>query len=298
MSGKNNNLKQKYGGFVLAATAYITGVLLFSFWSYFAHQKELTNRMDETLLHAAFSMQEILDGAFTETPAASTATNPEVISGKQPGLTRLAHHGKFRSVEVVFVSNDIITPLIVGLNPNQTSPENITSNHLPHPLDLEKALVRLATAGNDDTYLITAAHPNAEEVRYAIRFTAERTGYGIAYLVAQDRKIIKQELADQALRLFAAGLGMLFLAIPLISFFSRTQKKAAEELSSMNNRLQHDVDLQQSREEELKDAISDLERFNAVSTRREMRIIELKAEVNKLLQQTKCEKRYNIDKID
>lgn len=287
---KKNPTQPRYGGFVLAATAYITGILLFSFWSYATHQSTLLKQMDKTLLDAAFSMQEILGTNYISTQSTET----ETVTEKQQSLTRLARYGAFNSVEVVLIRNEKVTPLIKGF----TTDAHAGNGSFPLPSELEKALLKLAGSGANDTHLISAGHSSGADLRYAIRYEAKYEHFGIAFLVAQDRKIIHQELADQALRLVAADLGMLLLAIPLISLFSRTQKKAAEELSVLNTRLQHDVELQQSREEELKDAISDLERFNAVSSGREMRIIELKAEVNELLLQLKREKRYNIDKID
>lgn len=120
----------------------------------------------------------------------------------------------------------------------------------------------------------------------------------MAFLVSQKSSVINQELAGQALRTSFAGLGMLALAIPLILIFSQYQRKAAAELSDMNDRLQHDVELQHTREEELKDAISELQRFNAVTAGRESRVIELKAEVNTLLEKLNREKRYNIERTD
>lgn len=290
---KKSHLKPKFGSFILAVTAYITGVLLFSFWSYFSHQNIRIDQMDETLLDATFSVKELLG-----TDGIATLPNGSAPGfGKQQGLTRLARHGAFSSVAVISIDEKKITPLIVGLN-SSPAPTAVDTNRYPIPPDVEMALLRLATAGTDDVNLFTTTHPEEEDIRYAIRFKAEHKGCGIAFLVAQERTMLKEELADQAWHLFAAGLGMLFLATPLISLFNRTRKKAEEELSSMNISLHHDIDQQQSREEELKDAISDLERFNAVSAGRESRIIELKAEVNELLQQLKREKCYNIDKID
>jgi hypothetical protein len=100
------------------------------------------------------------------------------------------------------------------------------------------------------------------------------------------------------LRLTAAGIGLLILAIPLITLFSKARKSIAIDLASMNLQLKQDMDAQKNREEELREAMKDLERFNAVSAGRESRIIELKSEVNQLLLELKREKRYNIDKID
>lgn len=290
---KKSSLKPTFGSFILAVAAYITGVLLFSFWAYFSHQNTRIDQMDETLLDATFSVQELLgtDGLATLLNGSAT------VYGKQQRLTRLARYGTFSSVAIISIDDKKITPLIVGLN-SSPAPTAVHTNRYPIPPDVEMALLRLATAGTDDVNLFTSTHPEEEEIRYAIRFKAEQKGCGIAFLVAQERTMLKEELADQAWLLFAAGLGMLFLATPLISLFNRTRKTAEAELSSMNISLHHDIDQQQSREEELKDAISDLERFNAVSAGRESRIIELKAEVNELLQQLKREKRYNIDKID
>ncbi|MDF7799948.1 hypothetical protein P4C99_10765 [Pontiellaceae bacterium B1224] len=293
-TGKNNS-RPKFSGIILAAGAYVTGVLLFSFWSHSAHQNTLLSQMDETLLNAAFSMQEIIGPDVVEGLLTSSL---ETISEKQRSLTRLARHGSFSTVSIVTVRDGKIIPLISGSLSEEMMTADAMSAPIFFPPGVKHELLTLATAGLDDSSLLTTTRPGDEKVRYAIRFHAEHPDSGVAFLVAQERRVIARALADQTLRLSAAGLGMLFLAIPLISLFSRTQKKTAEELSSMNARLQHDVELQQSREEELKDAISDLERFNAVSSGRETRIIELKAEVNELLLQLKRDKRYNIDKID
>jgi len=49
---------------------------------------------------------------------------------------------------------------------------------------------------------------------------------------------------------------------------------------------------------ELKDAMDDLKRFNALAAGRETRIIELKTEVNALLAQQDKAKRYNVEYVE
>ena len=101
-----------------------------------------------------------------------------------------------------------------------------------------------------------------------------------------------------AIRTAAAGILLLILAIPLVVLYNRAQERASKELAALNERLEQKVEVQQDHEEELKEAISDLERFTAVSAGRESRIIELKSEVNILLGELNRDKRYNIDKTD
>lgn len=293
----SNQIKSGYGTFIVAAAAYIVGVLLFAFWSYNAHRTALYGYIDKSLMNAAFTTEEITEEALLkEIDENGADKNPAFIQTKGQ-LNRIARHGNFSAVAAGIVHQHDIAILISGTNSNDIKNQSI-GEHIPMAPGLKGEILRMASGGQHDAALITAAHPSYGAERYAIIFKAINAYSGYVYIAEQERGHTQKQLADQMLRSAAAALGMVVMAIPLITLFSRTQRSVAKNLSQMNSRLQNDMESQKSRESELKEAISDLERFNAVSAGRETRIIELKAEVNNLLEQMGKSKRYNIDKID
>ena len=100
------------------------------------------------------------------------------------------------------------------------------------------------------------------------------------------------------LRNTAESVFLLLMAVPLVFLYNRGRHAVAKDLEQLNDLLQKELELQKIREEELKDAIRDLERFNAVSVGRESRIIELKTEVNNLLVDLNRNDLYKIGKND
>jgi septal ring factor EnvC (AmiA/AmiB activator) len=84
----------------------------------------------------------------------------------------------------------------------------------------------------------------------------------------------------------------------LITLYHRAQSKASQQMEELNSQLQNDCQKLKVRETELKEAIRDLERFNTVSVGRENRIIELKNEVNALLEEMNRTQRYNTVHIE
>lgn len=91
------------------------------------------------------------------------------------------------------------------------------------------------------------------------------------------------------------GIFLLAMAIPLAVLSNRVPLKASRKLEELNLRLQQKIEFQNIREKELNSAINDLKRLNAVSIGREGRMLELKGEVNELLEQLHQHKRYNTD---
>lgn len=287
-SSKRNN----YGSFLLAATAYIAGVLLFLFWSYTTHRNVLINHIDKTLEDAAFAAHEIL--TTDSTGSVAIAEMPM----KHIQLTGMAKHGEFSTIGAAEVKQDLVTLLIAASSNTNIVLANHINEHMPLPGKVQRTLIRIAETAQSGTTMLSVKNPADSPQRYAIFYTATGPDEGTAYLAAQESHILQKQLFKHVIRLLIAGAGMMLLAIPLILLFNRTKKKAAAELSEMNIRLRHDMELQKSREAELKDAISDLERFNAVTAGRESRIIELKAEINTLLAQMNQDKRYNIEHTD
>lgn len=283
-------LKSRYGSFALAAAAYAAGVLIFSAWSYTAHRGELLGFMDKSLLDTAFSVREIV------APEMNCCLHPENPEALTEQLRRTAQRGQFAGIGTAVI-RDAHTDLLFAGPEAENAGNGLAYPELEH--SLEQELIKLAGNCRDDALLFTLKCPRQGPIRAAAVFTAgKEPGNGAVYLALQHSSVIEQELADQMLRLTAAGAGLLILAVPLIILFSRSQKETASNLAEMNEHLQHDMELQKSREQELKDAISDLERFSSVAAGRESRIIELKSEVNELLEELSRDKRYNIDKID
>jgi len=91
------------------------------------------------------------------------------------------------------------------------------------------------------------------------------------------------------------GMEVLFLAamlVPIIALYHNARAHSLHQEEELSTKLQQDNGKLKTREKELEEAIEDLERFNAVSTGRELRIIELKSEVNALLEKLNLPKRY------
>lgn len=289
------HLKKSFGSFIQAGLIYIIGVVLFSLWSYSGHRNALLTHTDRSLIDAAVSMQEILTEEFLIELSTGIEKNTQSFIRKQNGLSRMANHGNFNFYGVVKISEGKITPLIAGTDDplarvENNTPAPILSNHI------QTHLLDLAEAGKDESNLYVGKHSKAPFLRYAILYKAQNKGNGLALLVSQKNNVVHHELTDLILQLSIAGLTMVALTIPLILIFSQCQRKTAKERSDMNARLQRDIKLQAIREEELKDAINELKRFNAVTVGRESRIIELKTEVNTLLEKLNREKRYTIEK--
>lgn len=94
------------------------------------------------------------------------------------------------------------------------------------------------------------------------------------------------------------SLFLVVMAFPLIALYHRARVRTSQRLKELNARLRRDYDELKLRETELQDAIRDLERFNAAASGREDRIIELKAEVNALLEKMNQPNRYNIAELE
>jgi septal ring factor EnvC (AmiA/AmiB activator) len=85
------------------------------------------------------------------------------------------------------------------------------------------------------------------------------------------------------------------MVVPLITLYNRAQTQTSKQLNTLNKKLQQEIEIQKTKELDLRDAIHDLERFTALSVGREERVIELKAEVNALLKQAKHPPRYAVE---
>lgn len=283
---------KRYRGLILAITAYIAGVVLFSVWSYVAHRSERLAFIDKSLLDTAVATREIVRPELLPFTSDHPLHEKKLSADIQSRLMRLIRNGRFTNIGVAHVDQSQVELMMAGWGEGHELHQASINEYLKHEL------VNQAKGGRHDMSLFTVNSLPQGSVRVAVAYDAETPHRGSAYIVVQHSSIIKEELNDQMLRVTAAGIGMLILAMPLIILLKRSKKETAFDLSMINDQLQHDMNQQKSREDELKDAIRDLERFNAVSAGRESRIIELKAEVNDLLGELNRTKRYNIDRID
>lgn len=85
---------------------------------------------------------------------------------------------------------------------------------------------------------------------------------------------------------------LMAMLVPIIALYHNARAHSLQQEEELNAKLKYDNGTLKTREKELEEAIEDLERFNAVSTGRELRIIELKSEVNALLEKLNLPKRY------
>jgi hypothetical protein len=285
---KTTSSKRRYQLFILAVAAYIAGGLFFSLWSYHAHKRVLMNQADESLMQTALALQE----TFGMQTAATDVSDAETYRQRLMPL----RHGLSGALSIVDVDQKHCTVQVSVSNELNGFMEILENS--PPPEDLQRMLLAMADENKNTTQSFTTITRPFGTMRYAILYHAASPVKGTAFLASDDLRFLEQQLAAEAHRLTVGGFAMLILALPIILFVSRSRKRTSAKLSRMNARLQHDMELQKSREEELKDAIADLERFNAVTAGRESRIIELKAEVNELLRQQNKTTRYNIDTID
>ena len=86
---------------------------------------------------------------------------------------------------------------------------------------------------------------------------------------------------------------LLIMACILGVFYRRANKRHRKQQEEYKAQLKQELRGQKHRETKLEHAIKDLERFNAMAMGREQRILELKTEINNLLQEQDRPKRYN-----
>jgi len=285
--------RKRYGPFVLAAAIYTTGVVAFSAWSYFQQRTNLLTQVDQALLNATHATEQILGGIFIEC-AVETETVYELgYASNREKLNRFAGDCQLDIVGAIGHKSTKIWPLIAG----GRFTENIHAQELLQS-KVSSLVRKLAASKGKQIEMQTVQIEGGEELRLAIRYHASSADTGYALMVARSTSDVNHLIHALAMRTMATGIFLYAMALPLILLYNRTQTKAARIMAELNAQLQQDVTQQKAREAELEDAIHDLERFNAVAIGREHRIIDLKAEVNTLLEQMKRKKRYNIDPVE
>jgi hypothetical protein len=292
---------KSYGWFAIAAAVYTLGVAAFSVWSYVAQKKNLLQHVDRSLLTATYATEQILGPDFILSLTADSKNDfveNDSYADRKKRLDIFTAACDFDAAGAALHKAGKTRNLISGVTAGGivSSDELLFKARLPKEIS---ALTDELAASENGGNLIRNIHiPDYGTLRIAIRYIAVTPETGYALMVARNIDGVSHMLHREVMRKGLTGLFLLLMAFPLVALYSRSQMKASDQLAALNNRLKLDVENQKNREIELKDAIRDLERFNAVSVGRENRIIELKSEVNMLLKEMKRQKRYNVDQAD
>ena len=288
-----------YGLFAIAAAIYTLGVVAFSTWSYFEHRAILLAHIDESLINATHATEQIIGRIFIECAVEFETVHEPGHAANQAELDRFAEACRFDAIGAIAIKGTNLWPLVVGIDRNGTHhPAKALFQSPIQSGELAAILRSVATPGNDRVRMQSLRHEKYGSLRVAVRYEPIGAQSGYALVVARNIGYMDGLMRAQVFHKIANGLFLLAMAYPLIALYNRARAKSSKQLATLNERLQQDVEIQRKREVELKDAIHDLERFNAVAVGREGRIIELKAEVNTLLEQANRTKRYKGDHIE
>ena len=290
--GKKQNCSKL---FVLAAAIYMAGVVVFSGWSYFRQRDDLYAQVDQSLANATHATELILGTIFLECAVETESVHGVGYAANQAKLNHFAGDCRLDALgAVVRRGAETWTLIGGGREKGLGSPEN-TCFLAPLPPDLSSIVLELASSGNGCIQIKTVQIEGLGELRLAVLYHATSSDAGYALVAARSTLGIDRLQRALAMRTLLISIFLYAMAFPLIALYNRTQKRTAGEMAELNTRLRQDMIQQKFRETELEDAIRDLERFNAVTLGRENRILELKAEVNTLLEQMKRKPRYSAD---
>jgi hypothetical protein len=298
MTENASSRQRGYGLFALAAAIYTAGVVAFSIWSYHMQRTNLLAQVDQSLVHATHAAEQILGAIFIEC-AVETETPFEVgLAANRKNLNRFADDCRFDLLGAVGCRENRVWKIISsGRSAGPIPPDSAYSDRLLES-QLAPLISSLEHAGREAIRMQTLELEACGEFRVAVRYHPVIDGMGYALVVARGTEHVNRLLSALAIRAVGIGLFLYAMAFPLIVLYNLARARAQRETADLHERLQQDFRQLKEREAELEDAIQDLERFNTVAMGREGRIIELKAEVNTLLEKMDQQKRYNIDNTE
>jgi len=290
---ENSKKRGNYGPFALAVALYVSGAIGFTAWSYHRQSHLLIGYIDRSLLNATHSAEQIL-GAISIECAVETESNESLGASSLGKLNHFAEACGFDALGAIVRKGTNTWILIAGTRHSGNVPQgDIHFRDKPDP-QLTTTILNLAKSG-ETVHVQNILHEKYGSLRLAIRYHPLSPDTGYALAVSQNVESVNTCMRKQAIQSGVSGLFLIAMVFPLIFLYNRARARSTRQLAKLNAQLQQDFIRQKKREVELEDAIHDLERFNTVTLGRENRIIELKAEVNTLLEQMKREKRYNID---
>lgn len=270
--------KHRKRSLLIAAVIYVAGVTALVAGSFIHHKNGHLQQLNTELFGTAAAVRELLSDDIHELQDQGTY----LYTKRQQQLKNIAHQGnlallgalRMPDYAAVMVSDQHFSP-----------PDKL---HFLHPEVRDAAKI-------ENQQLTSFQHPELGDLRIAKLIDPES---GTIYFSAYDLCDHACLQPGDAMFTVFATIVLSILALPLVLAARQTERLLTMESEANNVRLRQDVSIQQTKEKELREALSDLERFSSVSAGRESRIIELKAEVNELLEQTRMKKRYNIDNTD
>ena len=284
-----------YAKFFVAATLYISGIILFSSWSYTRQRSYFQSQFDQLLSVTVHASREFIGTGRARQHIMSGTTNAPVYLQHQERFDRFAKECGLCALDVAMIS-PTGTFYIISTR-HGTDAKAI---HYGDAADEQTAsiLQHLAQSRTNAMPSLRFEHLDSGHKRMAALLVADESGVDFAFVAIRETSMLNSLLRNLLLKKVLEGLFLLVMAFPLILLYGETQKKTQMKLTALNTQLQQEIQALAAHEKQLQDAIADLERFNAVSVGRETRIIGLKKEINELLEQTNMEQRYSIDTLD
>lgn len=298
MSETTEKKRKGFGLFGMAAVIYTVGVVAFSIWSYFQQRTNLLAQVDYELINATHATEQILGNIFITCAVETEASYELGYASNQNNLNRFANDCLYDVLGAVGHKGETQWELICGGRENGSMPTDQSHLHDLFRTRIFSLVGVLAKSGHEIIGMQTMELGEYGELRVVIRYHPISADTGYAIVVARSTHNVNQLIRKLTVRAVGIGIFLYAMAFPLLVLYHRAQARSSQETADLNTLLQQDFHKLKEREAELEDAIHDLERFNAVAIGRESRIIELKAEVNTLLEQMKQHKRYNVDHME
>jgi len=269
---------------MLAAVLYIAGVGLFSTWSYRMHRNKLRNHCDNAQITSAHAVREILGNNADDCIAILSNTNSQTYANRKEQLNRYACQANLAAIVAIAEHNGTTHILSTGTTHSLISPSSLLDERK------EKTAQGLI--------LKSITHPDTGHIRIAATQESGTNNSSLICAIAFEQKSTETELMHIAMEKILSGLVLLALAVLVVMLGKSAEHQISSEAVELNVRLKQDAELQKQHEKELKEAIQDLKRFNTAAVGRESRIIELKTEINNLLEEQNREKRYSVETVD
>jgi hypothetical protein len=288
-----------YSLFAFAAMIYTAGVVAFSVWSYDQHRNLLLAHIDQSLINATHATEQILGDIYIQCAVETESLHELGYAANKKELSQFATACDLDAVGAIAIKGTNLWPLVGGIEHDGIIPSREVLFKDPiQSQKLAEILHTIKDPSSQNYKIQNLEHEKYGLLRLAVRYEGISKDSGYALISMLNIDYINDIMRAQLIQSMVTGLFLLLMAFPLAALFHRAKLRTSRQMDELNALLRKDVEQRKARETELEDAIHDLERFNAVTVGRESRIIELKAEVNTLLEQMDRKKRYNVTHVE
>jgi len=287
---------QKRALFLFGAVVafYVFCVIGFSVWSYFHNKKVLLSHYGTELCNSVRILDLVIGESYLDRfrPTETITTNEYRALSRRLG--RFAAGCRLNELGVLFIRKN--HPFVIRWESKSTDTlsEPAVPSWGPVNRGLPQAVWKAADSSSSEPVLRAISCEDDKLFYVAILYRPTGSDSGYCLYVVRNKDCLQPEFRLGLLYTIAKSFFLLLMACPLMLLYSTALQKSNRALSVLNQKLRNDVEKRKKRESELKDAIRDLERFNAITVGREKRIIELKAEVNELLKELNRPPRYQM----